>query len=78
MPLTSTSLSQSVIFCHIISNGRYLLSRALPHGAGEHEGFISCADCGLTEQAGEKRDEDEADECDAATGHKLLHALTLY
>ena len=32
---------------------------------------------GLTEQTGKQRHEGDADECDTAAGHQLLHALGL-
>ena len=53
-----------------------LLSRPRPQRAGRGEGFYIAAWTGLTEQAGEQGNENDADERHAATGHELFHALT--
>ena len=73
MPLTSSSFSHSVNFCHIKSNGLYPpFPQRPPRGADAAKDL-----CGrLTEQAGEQGNEDDADERHAAARHELFHALT--
>ena len=70
MPLTSSSFSHSVNFCHIKSNGLYPpFPQRPPRGADAAKDL-----CGrLTEQAGEQGYEDNADECHAAARHKLFY-----
>ena len=73
MPPTSSSLSHSVNFSHIKSNGSALLSRPRPCQAGRGEGFYIAAWTGLTEQPFEQRHENHTDERHTAAGHKLFY-----
>ena len=76
MPPPSSSLSHSVNFSHIKSNGSALLSRPRPCQAGRGEGFFYIAAwTGLTEQPFEQRHENHTDERHTAAGHKLFHPL---
>ena len=75
MPPTSSSLSHSVNFSHIKSNGSALLSRPRPRQAGRGEGFYIAAWTGLTEQPLEQRYEDHTDERHTAARHELFHPL---
>ena len=70
MPLTSSSFSHSVNFCHIKSNGLYPpFPQRPPRGADAAKDL-----CGrLTEQAGEQGYENDADERHAAARHELFH-----
>ena len=73
MPPTSSSLSHSVNFSHIKSNGSALLSRPRPRQAGRGEGFYIAAWTGLTEQPFEQRHEDHTDERHTTARHKLFY-----
>ena len=75
MPPTNSSLSHSVNFSHIKSNGSALLSRPRPCQAGRGEGFYIAAWTGLTEQPFEQRHEDHTDERHTAARHELFHPL---
>ena len=72
MPLTSISFSHSVNFPHIKSNGLY---PPFPQHPPRRTDAAKDLCVELSEQAGEQRNQDDANQGHAAPRHELFHAL---